>query len=107
RLGVSVSSRWGWGPSASAKKMGCAGDCSPDLFAQAVHIAQSQPDRAVGFDGALPAGNLDVDGMEPHATALGVFDERRGMIEPHRLIVEKRGIERRRIVHLQIGARIG
>jgi hypothetical protein len=82
------------------------GNRSSDLLAQPRHVPQSEPDGAIGLDGAVPAGDLHVDGVEPYAAALRVLDERRRMVEPHRLIVEQRRIERRRIVHLEKRARV-
>ena len=70
-------------------------------------IAQSKPDAAIALHRAVPVRHLHVDGMEPHAAALGVLDERGRVIEPHRLVVEERGVEGRRIVDLQIRARVG
>ena len=44
--------------------------------------------------------------MEPDAAALRVLDERRRVIEPHRLVVEERRVERRRVMDFEIRARI-
>src|SRR5439155_12661500 len=60
-----------------------------DLLAQAADVAQAETDPAVGFDRAIPAGDLHVDRMEAHAAALRVLHERRRMVEPHRLIVQE------------------
>ena len=71
-----------------------------------MHIAQPQPDRAVGFDRAVPVRHLHVDRVKADAAALRVLDERRRVVEPHRLVVEERRVERRRVVHLEIRARV-
>ena len=63
--------------------------------------------RAVLLDAAQPVGLLHVDRMEAHAAALRVLDERRRVVEPHRLVVEERRVERRRVMHLEIRARVG
>jgi len=47
---------------------------------------------------------MDVDA---DTAALRVFDERRGVVKAHRLVVEERRVERGRIMHLQICAGIG
>ena len=49
---------------------------------------------------------LHVDRREPHAVPLRVLDERRRVVEPHRLVVEQRRVERRRVVRLQVRARV-
>ena len=79
---------------------------SAHLLPQPIHIHQPQTHAAVGLDAALPVGLLHVDRREAHAVALRILDQRRRMIEPHRLVVQHRGVERRRIVRLQIRARI-
>ena len=73
---------------------------------QPIHIHQPQPHAAVGLDAALPVGRLHVDRREADAVPLRVLDERRRMIEPHRLVVQHRREERRRVVRLQVGAGI-
>ena len=83
-------------------------DRLPDLFAQPVHVAQPEPNRAVVLDRRSPSPRLlHVDRMEADAAALRVLDERRRVIEPHRLVVEERRVERRRVMHLEIRARVG
>ena len=78
----------------------------PHFLAQAVHIHEADADRAVVLDAAEPVGLLHVDRMEPHATPLRVLDERGGVIEPHRLVVEQRRVERRWVMHLEKRARV-
>ena len=79
----------------------------PASCAQSADVAQPEADRAVGFDGAVPVRHLHVDRMEADAAALRVLDQRRRMVEPHRLVVEERRVERRRVMHLEIRARVG
>ena len=50
--------------------------------------------------------DLHVDRREAHAAPLRVLDERRRMVEPHRLVVEERRVERRRKMRLEIRARV-
>src|SRR5262249_44538751 len=69
-------------------------DRLPHLLSQPTHIHQPQPDPSVGIDPARPIRVLHVDRREAYAVALRVFHERGGMIKPHRLIVEKRRVER-------------
>ena len=97
----------GWRPGALDGSASWRAIALPDLLAQAAHVAQAEPDRAVGFDRAVPVGHLHVDRMKADAAALRVLHERRRVVEPHRLVVEERRVERRRIVHLQIRARVG
>src|SRR3954466_1418286 len=81
-------------------------DSTADALAKPIHIHQSQADTPVRVDAARPIRLLHINRSEADAVALRVFHQRRGMIETHRLIVQERGIERRRVVRLQIRARI-
>ena len=49
---------------------------------------------------------LDVDGADFQAVALGVFDEDRGRVEAHGLVVEDGGGEGGEVFHLEVGRRI-
>ena len=89
---------------AKAGGEGGAGDPLPHLRPQPVDVAQADADGAVVLDHAVPLRRLHVDRPEAHAVALRVLDQRRRVVEPHRLVVEERGIERAREVGLQIGA---
>ena len=82
------------------------GDRLSHFSAQPVHIHQSQAHPSVGIDPARPVRFLDVDGGKADAMPLRVFHQRGRVIEPHRLIIQKRRVEGRRIVSLQIRARI-
>ncbi len=64
------------------------------------------PNRAIRLDPTVPVRHLHVDRRKPHAAPLRILDERGRVIEPHRLIVEERRVERRRKMRLQIRARI-
>ena len=79
----------------------------PMSFRSPFTYMKPEPDGAVLLDAAQPVGLLHVDRMEPHAAALRVLDERGRVVEPHRLVVEERRVERRRVVHLEIRARVG
>jgi hypothetical protein len=77
-----------------------------DLAAKPIHIHQPEPHAAIGFHAARPVRHLHVDRRKADAVALRVLHERRRVIEPHRLVVQHRRVERRRIVRLEIRARI-
>ena len=59
------------------------------------------------FDGAGPVGDLDVDGADFQAVALRVFDQHRGRVEAHGLVVEDGGGEGGEVFHLEIGRGVG
>src|SRR5439155_1271935 len=63
--------------------------------------------RRSAIEHAQPRGARDVDRQDPQAVALRVLHDGRRVIEPHRLVVEKRRVKRRRIVDAQVRARVG
>src|SRR5262249_18773282 len=52
---------------------------------------------------AEPVRARDVDGQEVLTAALTFLHDRGRVVEAHRLIVEERGVERRRVMDLEIG----
>ena len=79
-------------------------------LAQALHVPQPQPhhEGAVGaLEHAQPRGARDVDRQDPQPVALRVLHDGRRVIEPHRLVVEERRVERRRMVNAQVRTRVG
>ncbi len=76
------------------------------LLAEPGHVPQAEPDGPIRLHHAVPDGVLHVDGREPHAVPLRILHDRRGMVEPHGLIVEECRVKRRRVVRLQIRARV-
>src|SRR5712691_9313267 len=82
-------------------------DGLPHFFSQSVDVHEAKPYAAVFLDGTEPIRLLHVDWMEAHATPLRILDERGRVIEPHRLVIEQRRVERGRVVHLEIRARVG
>ena len=79
-------------PFASAIRLARLLLCSP------LHVASVPAGRAPSscIDAAVPVRHLHVDRREADAAPLRVLDERRRMVEPHRLVVEQRRVERRR-----------
>ena len=61
---------------------------SAAFLPQTVHVHQPQPHPAVRLDAAQPVRHLHVDRREADAVALRILDQRRRMVEPHRLVVE-------------------
>src|SRR4029079_6307982 len=81
-----------------------AGDRFSDLLPQTCNISEADPDGAVRFQRAVPVGYLHVDRTEANAATLRILHERRRVIEPHRLVVERRPVERRRDMRVAGGA---
>src|SRR4030095_10505932 len=79
----------------------------PHLSRKAVYVHEADADSAIGLDATEPVGLLHVDRMEADTATLRVLDERRRVIEPHRLVVEERRVERGWEMRFQIGARVG
>ena len=72
------------------------------LLAQAVDVAQADPEAAV-LPAAAPAGVVDVRRVDLDAVPLGVLDQGRRVVEAHRPGVEQAGVEGRRVVALEVG----
>jgi hypothetical protein len=66
--------------------------------------AKSEADRSIGLDDAAPLGAHETDRTDAHSMSRGIFDERGGRVEAHRLVVEQTGKKFRRTMHLQPGA---
>ena len=78
------------------------------IGAQAADVAEPEAKKVVvAFNGAIPFGDVDIDGQNAQAMALGILDENRGVVKAHRLIVQERACEGREIVALEPGAGIG
>ena len=74
------------------------------LEATDVHEAEAEGKRAVGlvFDGALPTGDLNVDGLDAQMVALRIFDQHGGHVKAHRLVVEHGAGEGGEIVNFEV-----
>ena len=70
------------------------------------HVAQAEPHLAV-LERAGPVAARHVHRPEAHAVALRVLHQRERVVEAHRLVVEQRAGEGRRVVRLQVRAGVG
>ena len=79
-----------------------AQECPGCFLAQTMHVAQSEPHALAQMflDRAVPIRARDVDREKPQPVTLRVLDDRRRMIEAHRLVVEQRGGEGGQVVTL-------
>ena len=79
---------------------------------EAVHRAQAEAHRwgrvrtVAGLERVVPPAPRHIHRVHPHAVALRILDERPRCVEPHRLRVEHRAEEFRRVVVPQVGARV-
>ncbi len=73
-----------------------------------IHQSEAEGERGVTgvvgvmLDGAEPLGFLDVDGKNPEAVALRIFNQHGGRVEAHRLIVEDGAGKGSEVVHLEV-----
>ena len=78
------------------------------LGTQASDKTKSQAQMALlAFDRAIPFGDVDVHRQTAQAVTLPILHKHRGMIETHRLIVQKRTGECGQVVALEISAGVG
>jgi hypothetical protein len=75
--------------------------------ADAHDVAQPDADGALRRDGAADGARVDVGRQDLDPAPLRLVDERVGRVETHRLLVEQRAQELRRVVHAQPGRLVG
>src|ERR1700722_7893437 len=75
------------------------------FLSQSANVVEPQADAVILYR-AGPLRAHHIHGKEMQSVALGVFYQRRGMIEPHRLLVEDRRGERGQVVALEVSAGI-
>ena len=103
---LGTGGRRGGGDSARCRWGYHARDGLPRVGAQPLHVGESHADGAIRLDVARPLRHLHIDRRKPDPAPLRVLHQRGRLIEPHRLVVEQRRVERRRIVRLEIGTGI-
>ena len=73
-------------------------------------LAEAEAERhaavAEGLEGAVPIARVHVDGPDPHPVLAGVAHDLGGGVEAHRLAVEQRTGEGRRVVALDPGGHV-
>ncbi len=75
-------------------------------FLKSLHLAEADAQLAV-LERGVPLRVAHVDGPDGDAVPLRVLDDGVRGVEAHRLAVEQRRGERRRVVALHVGARVG
>ena len=68
---------------------------------QAAHLAQAEPQSAVALQSAVPVARANIGRPHLDPVAPRVLHQLRRGIEAHRLAVEKRGAEGRRVMAFQ------
>jgi hypothetical protein len=84
-----------------------AGDGFCPVLPETVDLAQAQPQHPRAFQRIVPRARAHVDRVDGDAVFPRIAHDLRGGIEAHRLAVEQRAGEDRRIVAFQPGGHIG